>query len=124
MPFLEKIKNFFAPKWEPLVCRPADIIDLFRQDIATNAPLEDLTVEINGKPHHVGISSEYDRSKGFSDTYFFFDDQCFKTLEGFVKKASVDGVLFSELETIKILRENLDSGDPRNSVLLSQREIK
>ena len=123
MPFLEKLKNFFAPKWEPLVCRPADIIDLFKQDIATGAPLEDLTVDINGKPHHVGISSDYDKGV-FFDTYFFLDDQCFKTLEGFVKKASVDGVLFSELETIKILCENLYSGDPRNSVLLSQREIK
>ncbi|MDE6727364.1 MAG: hypothetical protein K2J80_05425 [Oscillospiraceae bacterium] len=123
MPLLEKLKNFFAPKWEPLVCRPADIIDLFKQDIATGAPLEDLTVDINGKPHHVGISSDYDKGV-FFDTYFFLDDQCFKTLEGFVKKASVDGVLFSELETIKILCENLYSGDPRSSVLLSQREIK
>ncbi|MDE6733393.1 MAG: hypothetical protein K2J77_11015 [Oscillospiraceae bacterium] len=123
MPFLEKLKNFFAPKWEPLICRPTDIIDLFRQDISIGAPLEDLTVEINGKPHHVGISSDYDKGR-FFDIYFFLDDQCFKTLEGFVKKASVDGVLFSELETIKILSENLDSGDPRNSVLLSQREIK
>lgn len=123
MSFLNKLKNFFAPKWEPLVCRPGDIIDLFRQDVAIGAPLEDLTVEINGKPHHVGISSDYDKGH-FFDTYFFLDDQCFKTLEGFVKKASVDGVLFSELETIKILSENLDSGDPRNSVLLSQREIK
>lgn len=123
MSIFGKIKNFFAPRWEPLVCRPADIIDLFKQDIATNAPLEDLTVEINGKPHQVGISSDYDRGV-FFDTYFFLDDQCFKTLEGFVNKASVDGVLFSRLETVKILRENLDSGDPRNSVLLSQREIK
>lgn len=112
------------PKWQPLVCRPADIIDLFKQDIAAGAPLEDLTVEINGKPHHVGISSEFDMKKGFSETYFFFDDQCFRTLEGFSGKCAVDGGLFSELETIKILRENLDSGDPRNSVLLSQREIK
>lgn len=124
MPFLEKIKSFFAPKWEPLVCRPADIIDLFRQDVAANAPLEDLTVEINGKPHRIGISSDYNKSGGFSDTYFFFDDQCFRTLEGLKEKCTVDGGLFSELDTVKILRENLDSGDPRNSVLLSQREIK
>lgn len=123
MSIFDKMKTLFAPKWEPLVCHPTDIIDLFMQDIATDAPLEDLTVEINGKPHHVGISSDYDKGR-FFDTYFFLDDQCFKTLEGFVKKASVDGVLFSELETIKILSENLDSGDPRNSVLLSQREIK
>lgn len=113
------------PKWEPLVCRPADIIELFRQDIAINAPLEDFTIEVNGKPHNVGISSEYDsRKRVYSDIYFFLDEQCFRTLEGFAEKASVDGALFSELETIKILRENLDSGDPRNSVLLSQREIK
>lgn len=124
MSVFDKIKYFFAPKWEPLVCRPADIIDLFRQDIAAGAPLEDLTIEINGKTHNVGISSDYDRQGGFSETYFFFDDQCFRTLEGFAEKCAVDGVLFSELETIKILRENLDSGDPRNSVLLSQREIK
>lgn len=124
MSFLKKLKNFFAPKWEPLVCRPADIIDLFKQDIATDAPLEDLTVEIDGNPHHVGISSDYDRRKGFFDTYFFLDDQCFRTLEGFAAKASVDGALFSEMETVTVLRENLYSGDPRNSVLLSQREIK
>lgn len=123
MPFLEKLKSFFAPKWEPLVCRPADIIDLFAQDIATDAPLEDLTVEINGRPHRVGISSDYDKG-AFFDTYFFLDDQCFRTLEGFAGKCMVDGMLFTELETVKILRENLYSGDPRNSVLLSQREIK
>ena len=124
MAFLEKLKGLFAQKWEPLVCRPADIIDLFRQDIAAGAPLEDLTVEINGKPHHVGISSQYDGGRGYHDTYFFFDDQCFRTLEGFTEKCTVDGGLFAALETVKILRENLDSGDPRNSVLLSQREIK
>lgn len=113
------------PKWEPLVCRPADIIELFRQDIAINAPLEDFTIEVNGKPHNIGISSEYDsRKRVYSDIYFFLDEQCFRTLDGFAEKASVDGALFSELETVKILRENLDSGDPRNSVLLSQREIK
>lgn len=123
MPFLDKLKGFFAPKWEPLVCRPADIIDLFRQDIATGAPLEDLTVEINGRLHHVGISSQYEGGR-YSDTYFFFDDQCFRTPDGFAEKCTVDGELFTELETVKILRENLDSGDPRNSVLLSQREIK
>ena len=124
MPFLDKLKNLFAPKWEPLVCRPADIIDLFRQDVAMGAPLEDLTVEINGTLHHVGISSQYDGSRGYCDTYFFFDDQCFRTLDGFSEKCTVDGELFAALETVKILRENLDSGDPRNSVLLSQREIK
>lgn len=125
MPFIDKLKGLFAPKWEPLLCRPADIIDLFRQDIASGAPLEDLTVEIDGKPHHVGISSQYDISRGYYDTYFFFDDQCFRTLEGFSEKCSVqDGRLFTELDAVKILRENLDSGDPRNSVLLSQRELK
>ena len=77
------------PKWEPLVCRPKDIIELFRQDIAINAPLEDFTIEINGKPHNVGISSEYDSRKCvYSNTYFFLDDQCFRTLEGFAAKAS------------------------------------
>lgn len=124
MSFFGKIKQLFAPKWEPLVCRPADIIDLFRQDIAINAPLEDFTVEINGKPHHIGISSDFDHAEGYSDIYFYLDDQCFRTLEGFEAKANADGVLFKDLETIKILRENLDSGDPRNYVLLSQREIK
>ena len=124
MPFIDKLKGLFAPKWEPLICRPADIIDLFRQDVAIGAPLEDLTVEINGKPHHVGISSQYEGGRGYYDTYFFFDDQCFRTLEGFIGKCTVDGELFAELDTVKILRENLGSGDPRNSVLLSQREIK
>ncbi len=119
-----KIKNIFAPKWEPLMCRPSDIIDLFRQDVAINAPLEDFTVEINGKPHHIGISSEYDSRAGYSDIYFYLDDQCFRTLEGFEEKASADGVLFIGLETVKILRENLNGGDPRDYVLLAQREIK
>ena len=123
MPFLDKLKGLFAPKWEPLVCRPADIIDLFRQDVAAGAPLEDLTVEINGTLHHVGISSQFDGGR-FSETYFFFDDQCFRTLDGFTEKCTVDGEPFAALDTVKILRENLDSGDPRNSVLLSQREIK
>lgn len=124
MSFVDKLKGLFALKWEPLVCRPADIIDLFRQDVAAGAPLEDLTVEINGTLHHVGISSQYDGRRGYYDTYFFFDDQCFRTLDGFAEKCAVDGGLFAALETVKIIRENLDSGDPRNSVLLSQREIK
>lgn len=77
MSFLKKLKNFFAPKWDPLVCRPADIIDLFKQDIATDAPLEDLTVEIDGNPHHVGISSDYDHRKGFLTHIFFWTINAF-----------------------------------------------
>ncbi len=113
------------PKWQPLVCRPTDIIELFRQDIAIDAPLEDLTIEINGKPHNIGISSEYDSRKCvYSEVCFYLDDQFFRTLEGFAAKCCVDGVLFSEMKTITILRENLNSGDPRNYVLLAQREMK
>lgn len=125
MSFFGKIKSFFAPKWEPLVCRPKDIIDLFRQDVAIGALLEDLTIEVNGKPHNIGISSEFDsRAQTCSNVVFFLDELEFPTLDEFAQNARIDSVLFTELETVKILSENLDSGDPRNSVLLSQREIK
>lgn len=124
MSILSKIKNIFAPRYEPLVCKPADVFELIRECVDINAPLCRLVVEINGKPHKIGVTCDYNsRTKQIFDIAFYFDDNEFPTLEKLIEKAETEGVRVAAIETITVL-EDEDSGDPRNNVLLSDREIK
>lgn len=124
MSIFSKIKNVFAPRCEPLVCKPADVFELIRECVDINAPLCRLVVEINGKPHKIGVTCDYNsRTKEIFDIAFYFDDNEFPTLEKLIEKAETEGVRVAAIETITVL-EDEDSGDPRNNVLLSDREIK
>lgn len=111
------------PKWQPLICRPADIVELIAQYVSIDAPLLTLNIEISGKPHKIGVTSDYDsRKKKSFDIEFYFDDQTFRTLDEFRGNALVDGILFTSLETVSIVSSN-ELGDPRNDPFLAAREI-
>lgn len=124
MSVFSKIKSVFNPHYEPLICKPADIFELIRECVDINAPLCRLVIEIRGKQHKIGVISDYDsRTKEYFDIAFYFDDSEFSTLDKLIQKAEADEVRVAELETITVLKDE-DSGDPRNNVLLSDREIK
>lgn len=124
MSIFSKIKNAVKPHYEPLVCKPADIFDLIRECVEINAPLCRLIAEVNGKPHKIGVTSDYDsRTKEHFDIAFYLDDSDFPSLEALINNAKIDGFRIADLKTIIVL-EDEDSGDPRNNVLLEQREIK
>lgn len=124
MSVFSKIKSVFNPHYEPLLCKPADIFELIRECVDINAPLCRLVIEIHGKQHKIGVISDYDsRTKEYFDIAFYFDDSEFSTLEELIEKAGTDGVCVAELEMITVLKDE-DSGDPRNNVLLADRERK
>lgn len=111
-----------TPRWQPLVCRPVDMVDLFQELISIDAPVADLLIEYEGMEHKVGISSDYSREKGFFDTDIYFDEQHFTSIEEFASGCMVGGIPLMDLETVRIIRD-LESGDPRNYTLLKKREI-
>lgn len=124
MSIFSKIKNAFNPQYEPLVCKPTDIIDLFEECVSIDAPLCNLIIEIHGKPHKIGVTSDYDsRAKKSFDIVFYLDDAEFSTLAELAEKAAADGMRFVELEIVTVL-EDKEAGDPRNNTLLEKREIK
>lgn len=119
---MEVFRKLF-PKWEPLVCKPQDIVDLIQECLDVDAPLCRLIVENNGVQHKVGGTSDYDNQIGFFDSMFYLDGQEFKTLDDFCRNALMDGMCFMEYETIRILKDK-DAGDPRCNLLLEKREMK
>ncbi len=111
------------PKWEPLVCRPADIFEIIKQYVSIDAPLLTLNIEIYDKPHKIGVTSDYDSRKKISfDIEYYLDGQVFKTFDEFRESARVDGVLFANLETVSITCSD-ELGNPRNDPFLAAREI-
>lgn len=118
--------SFFKNKkcYEPLICKPSDIFELIRGCVEINAPLCRLVVEINGKRHKIGVVSDCDSRTGkYFDTAFYFDEDEFPTLDELIDKVETDGAKVAALETITVL-EDEDGGDPRNNVLLADRELK
>lgn len=111
------------PKWEPLMCRPADIVEIIKQYVSIDAPLLTLNIEIYGKPHKIGVTSDYDSRKKISfNIKYYFDEQSFTTIDELRENACVDGVLFTKLETV-LITSGEEFGDPRNDPFLAAREI-
>lgn len=111
------------PKWEPLMCRPADIVEIIKQYVSIDAPLLTLNIEIYGKPHKIGVTSDYDSRKKISfNIKYYFDEQSFTTIDELRENACVDGVLFTKLETV-LITSGEELGDPRNDPFLAAREI-
>ena len=117
------LKGLFGKSWEPLICKPADIIDLFRELEAIEAPVCSFIIEHNGVEHEVGIASDYSEQQGFFDTVYYLDEQTFSGIEDFCSNSKIDERLFVDLRKVRVLEE-VNDGDPRNLVLLAKREIK
>lgn len=131
-------QRLFARNWKPLICKPDDIIDLFKEALeidvsvtvkgyAVEYDVRDVTVsglviEYNGQKHEIGVSADYSSQRGFFDIDFYLDEQHFLTLDELCTNARIDGVLFAGMDIIKVL-EDKEIGNPRGNILLKKREI-
>ena len=119
-----KLFEIFKKKsFEPLKCRPTDIVDYFQECLKIDAPEVNFEIEYENKIYPLGINSDYTSQEGFFDTKIYLGEQTFDTIEDFCQNAKLQNQLFMNLETVIILRD-LDYGDPRTHILLEKREIK
>lgn len=110
-------------RWKPLRCMPGDIVDLMRECERIEAPIVSLEVEYDGMRQHVGMSSDFERGRGFFDTVWYVDDDEYPSLDAFLADATLSGRRFSDIsEPVQVIRD-LEIGDPRGNVLLAQREL-
>lgn len=123
------LSNLFGRKgektyrWKPLRCMPGDIVDLMRECERIEAPIVSLEVEYDGMRQFVGMSSDFERGRGFFDTVWYVDDDEYPSLDAFLANATLGGRRFSDIsEPVQVIRD-LEIGDPRGNVLLAQREL-
>ena len=109
---------FGRKKPQPLKCRWQDICDLMRNCIEIHAPILDLTFQMENRTHKTGISSDMTRSGEYFDITFFFDDREYPSLDEMLSQL---GYPFDMV--ISVLKEE-NVSDPRDYVLLAQREIR
>lgn len=103
---------------------PGDIVDLMRECERIEAPVMNLEVELDGVRQRVGMSSDYERDRGFFDTVWYVDDDEYPSLDAFLADATLGGRRFSDIDEPVLVIRDLELGDPRSSVLLAQRELK
>lgn len=115
-------KKLFSKNWEPLVCKPDDLIGLLKECLDIDAPISEFVIEYKEQKHDIGMTADYSRQKGFFDIDFYLDEQHFLTLDEFCANAMIDGIRFLDLDTVKVL-EDKEFGDPRNNIFLEKREI-
>ena len=106
-------------RWKPLRCMPGDIVDLMREC----APIVGLEVELDGVRQRVGMTSDYERDRGFFDTVWYVDDDEYPSLDAFLANAALGGRRFSDIADPVLVIRDLELGDPRGNVLLAQREL-
>lgn len=115
-------KLFSKRTWEPLFCKPADIFNLIKECVDINAPLLNLVIEYNSAEHKIGVTSDYSSTRGPFDTVYYCDDAEYSTLEEMQLSCCIDGELFSEMATVKILRDE-EVGDPRGNTYFERNGI-
>ena len=111
-------------RWKPLCCMPGGIVDLMRECERIEAPVVNLEVELDGMRQRVGMTSDYERGRGFFDTVWYVDDDEYPSLDAFLADATLGGRRFSDIDEPVLVIRDLELGDPRSSVLLAQRELK
>ena len=116
-------KKLFTKNWEPLICKPDAIIELFKECLEIDAPISELVIQYNEQKHDIGITADCSKERGFFDIDFYLDEQHFSNLDELRANGMIDGVRFVDIDTIKVL-EDKESGNPRNNFLLEKREIK
>ena len=110
-------------RWKPLRCMPGDIVDLMRECERIDAPIVGLEVELDGVRQRVGMTSDYERGRGFFDTVWHVDDDEYPSLDAFLANAALGGRRFSDIAEPVLVIRDLELGDPRGNVLLAQREL-
>ena len=110
-------------RWKPLRCMPGDIVDLMRECERIDAPIVGLEVELDGVHQRVGMTSDYERDRGFFDTVWYVDDNEYPSLDAFLANATLGGRRFSDIAEPVLVIRDLEIGDPRGNVLLAQREL-
>lgn len=110
-------------RWKPLRCMPGDIVDLMRECERIDAPIVGLEVELDGVRQRVGMTSDYERDRGFFDTVWYVDDNEYPSLDAFLANATLGGRRFSDIAEPVLVIRDLELGDPRGNVLLAQREL-
>ncbi|HIZ46210.1 MAG TPA: hypothetical protein IAA19_04240 [Candidatus Olsenella pullistercoris] len=110
-------------RWKPLRCMPGDIVDLMRECERIDAPIVGLEVELDDVRQRVGMSSDYERDRGFFDTVWYVDDDEYPSLDAFLANATLGGRRFSDIAEPVLVIRDLELGDPRGNVLLAQREL-
>lgn len=110
-------------RWKPLRCMPGDIVDLMRECERIDAPIVGLEVELDGVRQRVGMTSDYERDRGFFDTVWYVDNNEYPSLDAFLANATLGGRRFSDIAEPVLVIRDLELGDPRGNVLLAQREL-
>ena len=110
-------------RWKPLRGMPGDIVDLMRECERIDAPTVSLEVELDGMRQRVGMSSDYERDRGFFDTVWYVDDEEYPSLDAFLADATLGGRRLSDIDEPVLVIRDLELGDPRGNVLLAQREL-
>ncbi len=110
-------------RWKPLRCMPGDIVDLMRECERIEAPIVNLEVEYGGVRQRVGMTSDYERERGFFDTVWYVDDDEYPSLDAFLADAALGGHRFADISEPVLVVRDLEIGDPRGNVLLAQREL-
>ncbi len=122
------LSNLFGRKgektyrWKPLRCMPGDIVDLMRECERIETPMVSLEVEYDGMRQRVGMTSDFERGRGFFDTVWYVDDE-YPSLDAFLADATLGGQRFSDISEPVLVIRDLEIGDPRGNILLAQREL-
>ncbi|MCL2619483.1 MAG: hypothetical protein FWD97_00935 [Defluviitaleaceae bacterium] len=80
-----------------VVCPIPIILQIIQDAIDTNEGSAEFDIRLNGKDYAVGFTSDFNRTRGFFDPEFYFDDQKFTTFEDFKAQALLDGQLFAQM---------------------------
>ena len=108
---------FGRKKVQPLRCRWQDVYDLMKECMEINAPVLDLTIQIENTSHRIGISSDMTRSGAYVDILFFFDDREYTSLNEMISSLN-----YSFDMIVSVIKEE-NVGNPRDYALLAGREI-
>ena len=108
---------FGRKRAQPLKCRWQDIYDKMEECVEINAPVLELTLQIENTSHRIGISSEMTRSGKYVDICYFFDNREYRSLNEMISSLNYA----SDMVVSVISEENVDN--PRDYALLAQREI-
>lgn len=83
-----------------VVCSIPVIMTLMQEIIDIDAGGIELIILFENEKHKVGMSSDYNRKRGFFDPVFFLDEQEFDTFEKFKSQAALEGMLFADIDGV------------------------